>query len=81
MTTEAKVGMFVIASALVLASATYFVQNAQTVQQEYLGQAEDDRGHAERRDAGKHPYPRMPMELPASEHNRHEGGADRGRCA
>lgn len=31
MTTEAKVGVFVIASALVLASATYFVQNAQTV--------------------------------------------------
>ena len=31
MTTEAKVGAFVIASALVLASATYFVQNTQTV--------------------------------------------------
>jgi phospholipid/cholesterol/gamma-HCH transport system substrate-binding protein len=31
MTTEAKVGVFVIASAFVLASATYFVQNAQRV--------------------------------------------------
>jgi phospholipid/cholesterol/gamma-HCH transport system substrate-binding protein len=31
MTTEAKVGVFVIASALVLASATYFVQSTQTV--------------------------------------------------
>ena len=31
MTTEAKVGVFVIASVLVLASATYFVQSTQTV--------------------------------------------------
>ena len=31
MTTEAKVGLFVIASAFVLASATYFVQSTQTV--------------------------------------------------